>query len=50
MEFLGKNKLDFNRVFCQGITSKRLYSNDPVQKHQYNEFPTVTIDNMFLSP
>lgn len=28
MEFLAQNKLDFNRVFCQGIKPKRLYSND----------------------
>jgi hypothetical protein len=43
MEFLAKNNLDFNRVFCQGIKSKRLYSNDIEQKHEYNEFPVVNI-------
>jgi len=50
LEFLIKNKLDFSKVFSNGIKSRRLLSNDEKQKHKYNDTPTFDSDNFFFSP
>lgn len=37
-------------MFKHGIKTQRIYSNDPVQSNNFNQFPHVSHENMFLSP